>query len=194
MSCTRIQAPLEPVSLTPLPSAPQSTATATATPAPTAAVTPTAAPTPLGNIYQNFEENNGTPDNMYFEAYGGATGVFTSAVYEGNRALQVTESPVAAGYVNIYHIGNSLDLTGNTNIWFMVNAPESGLYLDLTIVDSNENSDTLTSTTSTVAGSWVMITWPLSGFDVIISDIWRCSIILTYPGVYYLDDIRFGNF
>lgn len=192
MSCTRIAAPLAPVSLTPLPSTP---ATATATPAailtPTPA--PTSVPTPEGH-FQNFEENNGTPDNIFFEAYGGATGVFTSTAYEGSRALQVTESHVAAGYVNIYPISSNLDLSGNTNIWIMVNAPVSGLFLNLTMVDSFENSDTLTSATSTVAGTWVMITWPLSGYDVNLSNIWRCVLNLSNPGVYYLDDMRFGNF
>lgn len=193
MSCTRVQAPLEPVALTPLPSTPATaTPTLTRTPAPTPAYTPTPLPTPAGH-FQNFEENNGT-SGPYYEDIGSASSVFTNQACTGSRALQTSIGAVAAGSVLIHAAAPPLDLTTYTNIWIMVYAPSTGQTLELTLTDGLGYSDTRPSSNTTVGNTWTMISWPLSGFDVNINNIVSGTIRISLSGIYRLDDMRFGNF
>ncbi len=193
MSCTRIEAPLEPVSLTPLPSSPQPTAT----PAPTAAVTPTvvptSAPTPEGH-FQNFEENNGTP-GLYFQDFGSANSVFTSQAFEGARALQTTGSAVAAASVRIYPGAASVDLTLPGTIWVMVYSPVGEQNFDLTLADAAGVTRTASSSSATNPNTWTMIYWSLNNFTgVNRAAIVYGTITLPIPETFRFDDLRSGDF
>lgn len=191
MSCTRVQAPLEPVALTPLPSTP-STATPTRTPAPTPVYTPTPVPTPAGH-FQNFEPGNGTP-GLYYQDIGSASSVFTTQAYSGTRALETNIGAVAAGSVCIYTAAAAVDLTTFGYIWIMVYAPNTGQTLDLTLTDGLGYTNSQPSNNTTVGNTWTMITWTVSNFDVNIDNIVSGTVHFGISGNYRLDDMQAGNF
>ncbi|MEW6515422.1 MAG: hypothetical protein AB1439_00770 [candidate division FCPU426 bacterium] len=195
LSCTRVPAPLAPVPLTPLPIATPGTATPTLTrtPAPTPANTPTPLPTPVGH-FQNFEIGNGT-QGAYYGSLVNCTAAFTTTVYEGARALEVSFGVGAPGQVRIYPASSPLDLSSHTNIWMMVNDSVGEQGFNMILTSSSGSSQMVGSASATNPGGWTMIYWNLGPFDVDLTDIIYFTIQPYSQGLTFrFDDVRFGSF
>jgi hypothetical protein len=195
MSCTRIAAPLEPISLTPLPITATATPQPTATPAATSTPTPSINPSPTPETgFQNFEPANGTP-GLYFQDFGSASSLFTDQSFTGSRALQTTISPVAAGWVRVYPASASVNLTGNGLFWVYVFDNIGEQFFNLTLTDASGASQTMGSMSMSNPGNWSMIYWTLGSFTgVNLATIVHCEIRPGIAATFRFDSVSFGNF
>jgi len=177
-------------------STPTSTRTATRTytrtPVPTRTYTPT--PTPLPTSFQNFEEGNGTPENIYYQDVNGSNPMFTSlVVFEGKRALQISPKD-NNGTVMIFPCATSMKLTGANEFWVWVYDEQGDNPVYLTLWDEGGKSQTVLSVDTGSLKVWKQVHWKLGDFtDVDLSRIKAIYLRETYPGTYTFDDICFGN-
>ena len=153
-------------------------------------------------MFQDFEPNNGTPDNYFYEVYYTTRDFESSIVYGGERSLRVqaraeqdggpnnhggtvginVASP--SGYVN-------LDSATTLSIWVYDNVGNNTI--ELTLKDSNGNTGNYGySITKSVKQMWTKISWDISSYSgVDKSRIASIELYEWWDGYYYFDNISY---
>jgi hypothetical protein len=144
--------------------------------------------------FQNFEEGNGTPENIYYQDVNGSNPMFTGlVVYEGRRALQISPED-NNGTVMVFPCAPSMKLTDANEFWVWVYDEQGDNPVYLTLWDEGGKSQTVLSIDTSSLKVWKQVHWKLADFtDVDLSRIKAIYLRETYPGTYTFDDICFGN-
>jgi hypothetical protein len=186
----------------------------TPTPTPTPTLAPTETPTPTlsladtlppgHELFQNFEEGNGTPPDRYFQETWYATCAFgepPAPVHGGRRALRcqmVAEaeggSDLHGGTVGILPAtGGPVDLSLAETLSVWLYDERGGNTIELRLRDAEGNvSASYWSDRGAKMGKWTALTWDLTWFEGI--DKRRIQSIDLYEwsdGVYHFDDITY---
>jgi hypothetical protein len=157
--------------------------------------------------FQNFEENNGTPEragNYFWDAWFTSPEYTNSPVYEGRRAVLAHASAARDGTPPQDHGGSlginpsspeTVDLSCATTISIWVYDKVGNNTVQLRLRDGNEDfssKDKGWSTKASEKNTWTQIAWNLADFQGV--DMTRIKNIEVYEwndGDYYFDDVTY---
>lgn len=169
------------------------TATRTVTFTPIVSNTPTPTPTPTPVSFQNFEENNGTPE-LYYQDVNGSNPGFSTFVIEGKRSLQISPKD-NNGTVRVFPCALTMKLAGANEFWVWVYDEQGDNPIYLTLWDDGGKSQTALSVDASSRNNWKQVHWKLGDFTgVDLSRIRSIYLREINPGTYTFDDIGFGGF
>jgi len=166
----------------------------------------------ISKTFQNFEKNNGTPSDYYYDVYWASPGLVESPVHEGKFALKMEAQGGAnggpgdpsGGTVRIYPASPTwyVDMSEATSlsVWIYDTQGNNTVELRLRDIDGDGGDRTQPGTTLwsdeyTQQNQWTRITWDLTKYPDVPNLDWdkisSIEIYMWWDGTYYFDEVTY---